>query len=178
MFYSLFTIYNILKNNIYYFKKNKHFKVIYIQLAQSFLRITSSIMIFCQFSNWGCQLQLQFSQPFLHQFSKSQCPSSRGVPEDSKTPPTCWIRLISSWWWAQRFSKSMQKWLRKLKLKLATLIWKATEGQKIDFCVQSANFNFNFLSHFCIDFENLWEIDENESAVLIDANCKLNLMEL
>ena len=58
-----------------------------IQLAQSFLRITSSIMIFCQFSNWGCQLQLQFSQPFLHQFWKSLCPSTRGDPDDSKTPP-------------------------------------------------------------------------------------------
>ena len=45
----------------------------------------------------------------------------------------------------------MQKWLRKLKLKLATLIWKVTDSQKIDFCVQSANFNFNFLSHFCIN---------------------------
>ena len=43
----------------------------------------------CHFSNEGCQLQLQFSQPFLHQFSKSQCPSSRGDPEDSKTLPTC-----------------------------------------------------------------------------------------
>ena len=61
-----------------------------LQLAQSFLRITSSIiMIFCQFSNWGCQLQLQFSQPFLHQFPKSLCPSSKGDPDDSKTPPTC-----------------------------------------------------------------------------------------
>ena len=34
---------------------------------------------------------------------------------------------ISSWWWAQRFWKLMQKWLRKLKLKLATPIWKLTE---------------------------------------------------
>ena len=42
---------------------------------------------FCHFSKEGCQLQLQFSQPFLHQFSKSLCPSSRGDPEDSETPP-------------------------------------------------------------------------------------------
>ena len=41
----------------------------------------------CHFPNEGCQLQLQFSQPFLHQFSKFMCPSSRGDPEDSKTPP-------------------------------------------------------------------------------------------
>ena len=65
------------------------------------------------------------------------------------------IFRISSCWWAQRFSKSMQKWLRKLKLKLATLIWKVTDSQKIDFCVKSANFNLNFLCHFCINFENL-----------------------
>ena len=45
-------------------------------------------LLFCQFSNGGCQLQLQFSWPFLHQFSKFLCPSSRGDPEDSKTPPT------------------------------------------------------------------------------------------
>ena len=31
-------------------------------------------LLFCQFSNGGCQLQLQFSRPFLHQFSKSLCP--------------------------------------------------------------------------------------------------------
>ena len=49
----------------------------------------------------------------------------------------------------------MQKWLRNLKLKLTTLIWKVTERQENDFCVKSANFNFNFLSHFCINFENL-----------------------
>ena len=61
---------------------------------------------------------------------------------------------ISSWWWAQRFLKSMQKWLRKFKLKLGTLFWKVTERQKIDFCVKSAHFNFNFLSHFCINFQN------------------------
>ena len=69
---------------------------------------------------------------------------------------------ISSWWWAQRFWKLMQKWLRKLKLKLATLIWKVTDSQKIDFCVQSANFNFNFLSHFCINFENLCAHQQEE----------------
>ena len=43
----------------------------------------------CHFQIEGCQLQIQFSQPFLHQFSKSQCPSSRGVREDSKTLQTC-----------------------------------------------------------------------------------------
>ena len=47
-------------------------------------------------------------------------------------------------------------------LKLATLIWKVTDSQKIDFCVQSANFNFNFLSHFCIDFENLCAHQQEE----------------
>ena len=41
----------------------------------------------CHFPNGGCQLQLQFSQPFLHQFSKSLCPSSRGDPQVSETPP-------------------------------------------------------------------------------------------
>ena len=42
---------------------------------------------FCHFPNEGCQLQLQISEPFLHRFSKSLCPSSRGDPEDSKTTP-------------------------------------------------------------------------------------------
>ena len=44
-----------------------------------------------QSENWflcsKCQLQLQFSQPFLHRFWKSLCPSTRGDPDDSKTPP-------------------------------------------------------------------------------------------
>ena len=43
-------------------------------------------LLFCQFSNGGCQLQLQFSQPFLHQFSKSLCLSSRGDPEFLRFP--------------------------------------------------------------------------------------------
>ena len=34
------------------------------------------------------------SQPRMHQFEKSQCPSSRGGPEDSKTPPTCEVWII------------------------------------------------------------------------------------
>ena len=42
---------------------------------------------FCHFSKEGCQLQLQFSQPFLHWFWKSLCPSTRGDPDDSQTPP-------------------------------------------------------------------------------------------
>merc|ERR1712197_223229 len=32
----------------------------------------------------------------MHQFKKSLCPSSRGGPEDSKTPPTCKICMILS----------------------------------------------------------------------------------
>ena len=36
---------------------------------------------------WKCPFQLQLFQSFLEQLSKSQCPSSRGDPEDSKTPP-------------------------------------------------------------------------------------------
>ena len=32
----------------------------------------------------------------MHQFLKSLCPSSRGGPEDSKTPPTCKICMILS----------------------------------------------------------------------------------
>ena len=35
-------------------------------------------------------------------------------------------------------------------LKLATLIWKLREWQKIDFCVFGTNFNFNFLINFPI----------------------------
>ena len=69
---------------------------------------------------------------------------------------------ISSWWWAQRFWKLMQKWLRKLKLKLATPIWKLTEKQKNDFCSKSANFNINFLCHFCTNFQNLCAHNQEE----------------
>ena len=34
------------------------------------------------------------TQPRIHQFSKSLCTSSRGGPEDSKTPLTCSIKWI------------------------------------------------------------------------------------
>ena len=56
----------------------------------------------------------------------------------------------------------MQKWLRKLNLKLATLNLKVTDRQENDFCVKSANFNCNFLSHFCINFENLCAHQQEE----------------
>ena len=46
---------------------------------------------------WKCPFQLQLSQPFLEQLSKSQCPSSRGDPEDSKTPPTCKVCTKFGW---------------------------------------------------------------------------------
>ena len=36
------------------------------------------------------------TQPWMHQSSKSLCPSLRGVPEDSKTPPTCQVWMILS----------------------------------------------------------------------------------
>ena len=36
------------------------------------------------------------TQPRMHQSSKSLCPSLRGVPEDSKTPPTCQVWMILS----------------------------------------------------------------------------------
>ena len=42
---------------------------------------------------------LRFSwitQPEMHQSEKSQCPSSRGGPEVSKTPPTCEVCLSLS----------------------------------------------------------------------------------
>ena len=72
------------------------------------------------------------------------------------------IVRISSWSWAQRFWKLMQKWPRKLKLKLATPIWKLTEKQKNDFCGKSANFNINFLCHFCTNFQNLCAHNQEE----------------
>jgi len=62
---------------------------------------------------------------------------------------------ISSWWWAQRFWKLMQKWLRKLKLKLALLTQKSFSCLSVTFQLRVANFKFNFLSHFCINFQNL-----------------------
>ena len=46
---------------------------------------------------WKCPFQLQLSQPFLKQLSKSQCPSSRGDPEDFKTPPTCKVCTNFGW---------------------------------------------------------------------------------
>ena len=36
------------------------------------------------------------TQPRIHQSSKSLCPSVRGAPEDSKTPPTCQVLMILS----------------------------------------------------------------------------------
>ena len=72
------------------------------------------------------------------------------------------IVRISSWSWAQRFWKLMKKWPRKLKLKLATPIWKLTEKQKNDFCGKSANFNINFLCHFCTNFQNLCAHNQEE----------------
>ena len=51
----------------------------------------------CHFPNGGCQLQLQFSQPFLHRFWKSLCPSTRGDPDDSKTPPEVIFLMIIVW---------------------------------------------------------------------------------
>ena len=72
------------------------------------------------------------------------------------------IVRISSCWWAQRFSKSMQKWLRKLKLKLALWTQKSIFWLSVTFQMRVANFNFNFLSHFCIDFENLCAHQQEE----------------
>ena len=37
-----------------------------------------------------------------------------------------------------------------------------SDSQKFDFCVKSANFNFNFLSYFCINFENLCAHQQEE----------------
>ena len=58
-----------------------------IEVEVGTLNTEINFLTVCHFPNGGCQLQLQFSQPFLHQFSKSLCPSSRGDPEDSETPP-------------------------------------------------------------------------------------------
>ena len=48
----------------------------------------------------GWQLQASFSQSFLLQFWKSQCPSSSKYPEFSKTPPTFafWMSLKFEGW--------------------------------------------------------------------------------
>ena len=43
---------------------------------------------FCRFLKGGWQLQASFSQSFLLQFWKSQCPSGSKYPEFFKTPPT------------------------------------------------------------------------------------------
>ena len=66
---------------------------------------------FSHFPNEGCQLQIQFSQPFLHQFSKSLCPSSRGDPQVSETPPEV-IFLMSI-----GRENSKKKWQPKLNIK-------------------------------------------------------------
>ena len=58
-----------------------------IEVEVGTLNTEINFLTVCHFPNEGCQLQLQFSQPFLHRFSKSLCPSSRGDPEDSETPP-------------------------------------------------------------------------------------------
>ena len=47
--------------------------------------------------NKNCTLRFSWiSQPKMHQFKKSLCPSSRGGPEDSKTPPTFKVCMILS----------------------------------------------------------------------------------
>ena len=96
--------------------------------------------------NWGL-IQFWVSLCFCHFLGQ--------YSSESRFLGVFQILRISSLWWARRFWKLMQKWLRNLKLKLTTLIWKVTERQKNDFCVKSDNFNFNFLSHFCIDFQNI-----------------------
>ena len=50
---------------------------------------------FCSFLEGGWQLQASFSQSFLLQFWKSQCPSGSKYPEFSKTPPAFafWMSL-------------------------------------------------------------------------------------
>ena len=49
----------------------------------------------------------------------------------------------------------MQIWPRKFKLKLATLTWKLTERKKNDFCIESAQFNFNYLRYFLSNCQNV-----------------------
>ena len=44
---------------------------------------------FCPFLEGGWQLEASFSQSFLLQFWKCQCPSCSKHPEFSKTAPTC-----------------------------------------------------------------------------------------
>ena len=73
-----------------------------------------------------------------------------------------WIQVFLTLGWS---SVVFALWLpieKKLKLQLATLIWKVTDSQKIYLCVKSANFNLNFLSHFCINFENLCAHQQEE----------------
>ena len=74
-------------------------------------------LLFCQFSNGGCQLQLQFSQPFLHWFWKSLCPSSRGDPEDSETPLNINF-LMSIGQENSKKQRSSQNWLRPQVLEI------------------------------------------------------------
>ena len=121
------------------------------------------------------------SQARMLQFEKSQCPSSRGGPEDSKTSPTCEVPSYGT------FKKAMfwDNWR-------FTSILNKLEYHK-DFCNLSFSLNFhNFQNNpnFASCFGILWissrkwpqrffwnlcilgkEIDKNQSAVLIHANC-------
>ena len=65
----------------------------------------------CHFPNEGCQLQLQFSQPFLHRFWKSLCPSTRGDPEDSETPPKINF-LMTNGQENSKKQRGSQNWIR------------------------------------------------------------------
>ena len=56
----------------------------------------------------------------------------------------------------------MQKWQRKLKLKLALLPQKSFFCFSVSFQMGVANFNFNFLGHFFINFQNLCAHDQEE----------------
>ena len=41
-----------------------------------------------------CALVFRELLSMMHQSSKSLCPSGRGAPDDSKTPPTCEVWMI------------------------------------------------------------------------------------
>ena len=99
----------------------------------------------CSFLSLSCPLSVQLqlapirtallflsiSLPRMHQFQKSLCPSPRGGPEDSKTPPTCKVWMI--------LSQAMAFWTKRCFEIIKDLL---VFGTKLSIKIIFRNFNF------------------------------------
>ena len=86
--------------NYFYFTFYQHMEQVLFSLqVMKMQRVIKEVHIvsieFCPILEGGWQLKASFSQSFLLQFWKSQCPFCSKYPEFSKTPPTFafWMSL-------------------------------------------------------------------------------------